>query len=157
MTNYMLKNNKDPENFIWSAWEWGGGGRERGKVQQFNKPKSMYRIPLETDWNLPPPPSPSPSPITTSCNSKISSIWCRLCFFLSQTMTIKPWSQIPITCLFILWFLTPQSFWERATLSLVLTRSQGYKTFFMLSSGEHEILTAHTCRNSQNKWKIQAQ
>ena len=34
---------------------------------------------------------------------------------------------------------------------------RGYKTFFKLSSAEHEISTAHKCLNSQNWWKIQVQ
>ena len=35
--------------------------------------------------------------------------------------------------------------------------SRGYKTFFKLSSAEHEISTAPKCLNSQKLWKIQAQ
>ena len=32
--------------------------------------------------------------------------------------------------------------------------SRGYKTFFILSSTEHEILNAHKYQNSHNQWKI---
>ena len=33
-----------------------------------------------------------------------------------------------------------------------LTRPQGYKTFFMLSSAETKIYPAHKCKNANNCW-----
>ena len=39
----------------------------------------------------------------------------------------------------------------------VLTRPRGYKTFFKLSSAEHEISTADKCLNGKKLWNIQVQ
>ena len=37
------------------------------------------------------------------------------------------------------------------------TRPRGYKTFFKLSSAEHEISTADKCLNGKKLWNIQVQ
>ena len=33
-----------------------------------------------------------------------------------------------------------------------LTKSRGYKTFFMLNSAEHEIFSANKYENANNSW-----
>ena len=49
-------------------------------------------------------------------------------------------------------FDTPHSFllgWEA---TFVKSRPQGYKTFFMLNSAEHEIFSANKYENANNSW-----
>ena len=35
---------------------------------------------------------------------------------------------------------------------MAFTRPKGYKKIFILSSAEHEILSAHKCQNANNCW-----
>ena len=71
----------------------------------------------------------------------------RVCLFTFPNFSIR----IPLvqpeylSLVFGLWF--PGVAVEAVDLTVIMTRPQGYKTFFMLTSVEHEILNGHKYKN----------